>query len=161
MQLNQNDFALAFHQGYAKTARLLVSQGAKNDVAEEVAQEAWAMAWECRSQLRERSRLGPWINSIALNLLRKHWRRGRRRAELCEQAITTTQLCPHVDLRRLLGGFEARDVRLAIGYYVNGYTTREIASLQGVCHSTVRVRLFRLRQALRERLVMEESLALA
>ena len=50
--LTREDYALAYKDGYSKTVRFLASTGAPMELAEEVAQAAWARGWERLSQLR-------------------------------------------------------------------------------------------------------------
>ena len=63
--MQREQYAVAFQTGYGVTRRFLISRGAPQDEAEEIAQAAWARGWEYRDQLRDPGLVGFWVNSIA------------------------------------------------------------------------------------------------
>jgi DNA-directed RNA polymerase specialized sigma24 family protein len=147
------NFAAAYEHGYRMTQRFLISRGAPPDAAEEVAQAAWAKGWECRSQLHNPTLLGAWVNSIAKNLLRNRARADRRLERL---AMATGVGSPSADdlfVNQLLDRCKPSESTLLNAYYVEGYTTEEIARRAGMTPVTVRVRLLRIRRSLRSRLL--------
>ena len=149
--LSQHDFGNAFTEGYQMTFRFLLSKGAPSDVAEELAQSAWAKGWECRAQLRTPTTLGAWVNSIAKNLL-KNRLRFVHHPEALGRAATDDSSEPNIDLESLINRCDRVDAAILHGYYVEGYTTNEIAERIGMCPVAVRVRLHRVRRSLRSQL---------
>ncbi len=149
----RTNFAAAYEHGYRMTQRFLISRGAPPDAAEEVAQAAWAKGWECRSQLHNPTLLGAWVNSIAKNLLRNRARADRRLERL---AVATGVGRPSADdlfVNQLLDRCKPAESTLLNDYYVEGYTTEEIAKRAGMTPVTVRVRLLRIRRSLRSRIL--------
>jgi RNA polymerase sigma factor (sigma-70 family) len=151
--LSEHDFGNAFTEGYQMTFRFLLSKGAPSDLAEELAQSAWAKGWECRAQLRTPTTLGAWVNSIAKNLF-KNRLRFVQHSESLVRARTEDSREPTLDLESLINRCDRVDAAILHGYYVEGYTTNEIAERIGMCPVAVRVRLHRVRRSLRSQLCM-------
>lgn len=150
--LTQEQFGDAFRLGYPMTLRFLLSRGTSADIAEEVAQAAWAKGWEYRDQLQRPAMISAWVNSIAKNMLRNRQRTETKLETLTESATAAGSPESTVDLKRILSGCEERDAAILRGFYVEGYTTQEIAELIGLSPVAVRVRMLRLRNALRSKL---------
>lgn len=144
-------FSEAYAAGYPMTKRFLLSRGAPADTAEEVAQAAWAKGWECRYQLQQPKMLGVWINSIAKNMLLNLVRTERRFDDLDESVKYEVPPSTSIDAKAVLNHCAPRDAHILSDYYLEGYTTDEIAEKVGLCPATVRVRLLRLRRMLRAR----------
>lgn len=70
MSCDRLSFEAAFADGMRQTERFLLSKRCAPDEAEELAQFAWAKAWEKRESFRGDSDLVTWVIAIALNLLR-------------------------------------------------------------------------------------------
>lgn len=155
--LNAEQYGEAFRQGYPLTLRFLLSRGAAADVAEEMAQAAWAKGWECRAQLQRPHMIGAWVNSIAKNMLKNRLRSDQRLEALTETAKSDGMTAMSVDMKRILNKCEPRDSAILRGFYVEGYTTEEIANQVGLTPVAVRVRMLRLRNALRSRLTMKPA----
>ena len=155
--LDREQFGDAFRHGYPLTLRFLLSRGAAADIAEEIAQAAWAKSWECREQLRQPAMIGAWVNSIAKNMLKNRFRADQKLEVLTEsvKAEGAPGAGASVDVNRILTRCDARDSTILTGYYLEGYTTEEIARQLGLTPVTVRVRLLRIRRSLRSQLVPE------
>lgn len=151
--LDRDQFADAFRHGYPMTLRFLLSRGAPTDIAEEVAQAAWAKGWECLEQLQRPNMVGAWVNSIAKNMLKNRLRADQRLEGLTESSKSDSPAMLSVDVKRILTRCDKRDSRILRGYYLEGYTTEEIAREVGLTPVTVRVRLLRIRRALRSQLL--------
>src|SRR5215467_1226530 len=149
--MKRDDYAEAFESGYGATRRFLLSRGAPIDEAEEIAQAAWARGWEYRDQLRDPGLVGYWVNSIARNLFR-----ARFRAPLTapldsvnsSMELAYTMDLDAIELRRLLDRCPKRD-RVLLERSLQGYSAEEIARTAGITSTGIRVRLLRVRQALR------------
>ena len=149
--MEREEYAEAFQTGYGATRRFLLSRGAPLDEAEEIAQAAWARGWEYRDQLRDPGSVGYWVNSIARNLFR-----ARFRAPLpapLDGVSSSSDFAYNMDLdaielRQLLDRCKKRD-RALLEQSLEGYSAEEIARSAGITSTGIRVRLLRVRQALR------------
>ncbi|MBN9660116.1 MAG: sigma-70 family RNA polymerase sigma factor [Acidobacteria bacterium] len=139
--------------------RFLHSRGARGDLAEEIAQAAWARGWERRDQLQRSDSIVCWVNGIAKNMFRNIARTIYRTVPLSTGCGPCTngsrghqalQLESQVDLRRVLRGGNERDSLILRLFYEEGYATEEIAARLGVSAVAVRIRLCRVRRRLRE-----------
>lgn len=151
--LTADQFAEAFRRGYPMTLRFLLSRGASTDIAEEVTQAAWVKGWECLNQLQRPHMIGAWVNSIAKNMLKNRLRSDQKLEGLTESSKAAWPTLMSVDVKRVLTGCDNRDSRILHGYYIEGYTAEELARQVGLTPVTVRVRLLRLRRALRTQLM--------
>jgi RNA polymerase sigma-70 factor (ECF subfamily) len=124
--------------------------------AEDVVQDAFERA--CRSAtFRASGDLRPWLNRIARNVAFDVLHRRARTMTSYERA-RDSESAEAVALRReriaaldvALGGLPPHQRRAIVLHDVAGYSSREIAQLDGIEHSTVRTRLFRARRAMRE-----------
>jgi RNA polymerase sigma-70 factor, ECF subfamily len=147
--LSEVQFGEAFQSCFPLTLRFLLSRGVAADVAEEVAQAAWVKGWECREQLQRPQMIAAWVNSIAKNMLKNRMRSEQRLESLTDLTRVSTQPQAAVDMGRILQRCEGRDAKILCGFYVEGYTTEEIARRLGLSPVAVRVRMLRLRNALR------------
>lgn len=132
------------------------------ELAEEIAQAAWARGWERLGQLRHAQALCFWINSIAKNLLRSNFRRQQLSAELLETSLVTNPLeSEPIDARRMFEGCSDSEKELLQLYYVEGFTSQELSGTLGLSAVGVRVRLTRLKKTLVGRMNLEVDPAVA
>lgn len=127
--------------------------------AEEAVQEALLRAWRHRS--RDVIRPSAWLSTIvrreALRIAER-----RRRQAASERSEEFTDVSVHqpweaavldtVFVEGLLKGFDEGDQRLLRLRYVEDLTQPQIARQLGLAEGTVKVRLHRLRQRLRQQL---------
>ena len=146
------DYADAFQNGYSATRRFLLSRGAPVDEAEEIAQAAWARGWECRKQLRDPSLVGYWVNSIARNLYRARFRSAPT-GPIDEFDASYCMSLEDLEVRLMLDRCSDRD-RALLEKSLEGYSAEEIAQTSGITSTGIRVRLLRIRQALRQQLAL-------
>jgi RNA polymerase sigma factor (sigma-70 family) len=146
------EYASAFENGYSATRRFLLSRGAAADEAEEIAQAAWARGWECRTQLRDPSLVGFWVNSIARNLYRARFR-GAPVSPIEDTNMAYSMSLEDLEIRLLLDRCSQRDREL-LEMSLKGYSAEEIAQSSGITSTGIRVRLLRIRQSLKEQLAL-------
>lgn len=150
----------AFPRGVQQTARFLQSLGASTEIAEESAQAAWVRAWECRGQLRKDGSVNAWVNSIAKNIMKESIRISCKSAPLNDhqlsspRALSSTKLDSLLDLRSALRGERNSDSAVLRLFYDHGYATHEIAAQLKMTPTAVRIRLFRGRQRIKERMAL-------
>ncbi|MHA3770793.1 RNA polymerase sigma factor [Verrucomicrobiota bacterium sgz303538] len=128
--------------------------------AEDLAQEAFVTAFRKLGDFDAERPFGPWVRSIAFNLLRNHWRKFRvagiggdeELAAVVEQRIVLRpagsegpELAALRDCLDLLDG-PAR--ALVERRYADDASVREIAEEQGRKYSAVTMQLHRLRELL-------------
>jgi len=128
------------------------------DLAAEAAQSAWTIAWRRLGDLRDPDRLRPWLMSIAANearqLARRRGRRGVREIVLVDDASTVADapVAERIDLANALAAMDPRDRELLGLRYVAGLDSTEIGRHLGMNPNTVRARLVRARDRLRQEL---------
>jgi RNA polymerase sigma factor (sigma-70 family) len=148
----QEQFAAAYRLGFSRTVRFLQSNGVQVELAEEIAQAAWSRGWECRAQLKNHAAIGVWVNSIAKNLLRVDYRRRKAVEELTEDSATVDASTDSTALAELLAHCSEEDRQLLVRHYMEGWSSNELAPALGISPVSVRVRLLRIKNALRESL---------
>src|SRR6202790_2453758 len=141
----------AYQRGFDRTIRLLLSRGARNECAREAAQAAWAKGWERINQLRNESVVTTWVNTIALNCYRSVMRSENHQMPLTELPTSSDVNLDAIDLERFLAWCRPSDRRL-FEDYLQGYPIEEIARMQGISYTAVRIRLLRARRAVQSRI---------
>jgi DNA-directed RNA polymerase specialized sigma24 family protein len=150
--MKRNEYAEAFEAGFPATRRFLVSRGAPIEEAEEIAQAAWVRGWEYRDQLRDPGLVGFWVNSIARNLFRAKFR-ARHLVPIEGMDAPYLMSLDEIEVKRLLERCSGRD-RALLERSLQGYSAEEIARQEGLTSTGIRVRMLRIRQALREQLTV-------
>jgi RNA polymerase sigma-70 factor (ECF subfamily) len=129
--------------------------------AEDVVQDALERAWRSAS-FRANADLRPWLSritrNVAFDVLHRRARaltsyEGPSDVESPEAAALRHERIAVLDVA--LGGLPAPQRRAIVLHDVAGYSSREIAQLDGIEHNTVRTRLFRARRAMRRALNAE------
>jgi RNA polymerase sigma-70 factor (ECF subfamily) len=145
-------FARLYERHYAAmvgVARALLDD---RDLAEDVAQETFAVACGSLGRLRRPQRFAPWLRGIcrriARNLLRRRRRaeralRGRGREPPASPAGPEADLAP---LRRAVARLRPRAREVVMLHYFSGQTHRQIAELLRISPSAVHGRLVRARR---------------
>lgn len=158
------DIDFAAHR--AELRRFVLRLVGDPDLAEDIVQETLLRAMRPASGFAGRSRPATWLSAIALNILRDHFRRPARRAELSVDEIVLAEL-PSADedvvqalmrgemadciARHLLALPERQRQVLAL-HDMGGASHGEIAAVLGIAECNARVLLHRARAALRQRL---------
>jgi RNA polymerase sigma factor (sigma-70 family) len=123
--------------------------------AEDAVQEALARAWEQYLRGTQIDRLGAWVTTVSLNLVRSQLRRRRveraARARLIGARQTTDEpgmsAVAHA-VREALAGLPRRQREVTVLRYYAGLDVAEIAGVLGISDGTVKAMLFRARQSL-------------
>lgn len=152
----------AYHADLMRVA--FVVSGGSHDLADEAVQSAWSIAWRRLATLRDRSRLKPWLVSVAANEARRlcrsrrSWRMARPSVveiDMADEAVVAVDPAERVsviDLESALGHLSPDDRALLALRYEAGLDSSEIGRLSGRPAATVRWRLARLRDRLRKEL---------
>lgn len=146
----------AHHDDMARIAYLITRDG---DLAQDVVQAAWPIAWRKLGGLREPERLRQWLMAIAANEARQLLRRQRRHVitEIAAVDEGSSHADPgaqagRIDLRAALARLSPDERALLSLRYVAGLDAREIGHALGLSSSGVRSRLSRLIAHLRTEL---------
>jgi RNA polymerase sigma-70 factor (ECF subfamily) len=141
---------------------------AGRDLADELAAETFALAFERRASCRSSESVLPWLYGIATNLLRHRWRAERRRLRAYGRSGVDRWADYEDDAAARVDG-SSHDTRLAgalavmrpcerdalLLYALADLSYEEIASALEVPVGTVRTWLYRARETARRELVME------
>ena len=129
--------------------------------AEDVAQEAFAKAYRCFQQLRDRDRFRAWLVRMTWRLALDKQRANRRRSaretlvEADRPPTTTESLVRRERAEQLWHAIDALPEKLRLVIVlagIEGHDIREVAALLAVPDGTVKSRLFLARKQLKERL---------
>jgi RNA polymerase sigma factor (sigma-70 family) len=150
------------HQEVAFRAAYLVTGSAAE--AEDAAQEGFVKAWQALPRFREGAPFRPWLLAIVVNEARNRRRHAGRQAALALRALdpppaptdeTAAARAEHERLLQIVGGMREED-RLVIGYrYFLDLNEQETAQALGVPRGTVKSRLARGLERLREQMEVE------
>ena len=137
--------------------------------AEEIFQDIWVAVWENIKGLREINSFGAWLRKIAYTTCRRYYTtNSHTRGEILQSA---EQLAETID-RDVLTRFRETELRAAVTeavhhlpervravavlYYLEMWTIKEIATELGLAVGTVKTRLSQIRALLREEFGVEE-----
>ena len=115
-------------------------------------QEALARAWRKRGQLREEGYLQTWLVRILLNVCHDMQQRGQRMVPTAEIELPVQDTSPDGALREALLALPEKYRLPILLYYLEGYSLRQVAQMLRIPENTVKTRLSRGRQQLKERL---------
>jgi RNA polymerase sigma-70 factor (ECF subfamily) len=143
-----------YHEPMVRAAYVVVGDA---ELAREAAQNAWVIAWQRISSLREPQRVRSWLVAICANEARQLIRRSKRREviEISNAPPGTGVSDPAdsievVDLERSLARLKPDERGLLAMRYVVGLDSTDIATQLGMSASGVRSRLSRLVEHLRK-----------
>ena len=137
--------------------------------AEEIFQDIWVAVWENIKGLREINSFGAWLRKIAYTTCRRYYTASSHtRGEILQSA---EQLAETID-RSVLARFRETELRAAVTeavhhlpervrtvavlYYLEMWTIKEIATELNLAVGTVKTRLSQIRALLREEFGVEE-----
>ena len=173
IQLVQDGDEEAFAQLAARHSsriwQLVVLNSRQIRDAEEIFQDIWVAVWENIRSLREVSSFGAWLRKVAYTACRRYYTANSRTSvEILQSA---EQLAETID-RDVLARFRETELRVAVTeavhhlpekvrtvavlYYLEMWTIKEIATELGLAVGTVKTRLSQIRVLLREEFGVEE-----
>jgi RNA polymerase sigma-70 factor (ECF subfamily) len=155
----------AFNQLFARYAGLLMSVARRQleteDQARDVVQETFVRLHAARHDFRKDARLRPWVMTIAMNLVREHWRRAKRRKTTLDdtldarpgpvlerEPLETRQRAEQV--RRALTQLPASQREVVELHWLQERPFAEVAEIVGTSEGAVRVRAHRAYKTLKE-----------
>jgi RNA polymerase sigma-70 factor (ECF subfamily) len=137
--------------------RVCVAQLPNKSDREEAVQECIAKAWQHRNSLKNARYLQTWMVRILINTCHDIQRRNGREIATEQGTVEVLLETEHAEKGGPLPELDVallrlnEDVRMPlILHYVEGFRIREIAGILGIPQGTVKTRLMRGRQVLRE-----------
>ena len=131
--------------------------------AEDLAQEAFLVAFRKLNDFDEDKAFGPWIRTIAFNLLRNYWRKhkatsigGAAELEiLVDEKVALlysekNESDTLAALRHCVQKLDDNMKQLLQMHYHDGVSVNELTSMLDIKHSTMTMRLHRIRDGLRK-----------
>lgn len=130
--------------------------------AEDLAQETFILAYDKLEQFRADASFGAWLRGIAINLLRNHQRKhatiavgGNNELEMIinqqieqdYQHDNESELITH--LKHCLNKLDDKMRTLLTEHFTLGFSIAELCKKYGDRHSTMTMRMYRLRQKLK------------
>jgi RNA polymerase sigma-70 factor (ECF subfamily) len=163
-------FRLLIDKYQGQIESLIARSRGRADAAD-LLQETFLQAYASLGELRDPGRFGAWLYGIALNLIKmQHRRDGRadttswealqggtagplihRSAEESPEDIATTRAL-HAALKAAIDDLAPVNREAVVLHYIDGLSYREIATLLSVPLSTIKGRLHKARQQLRDEL---------
>jgi RNA polymerase sigma-70 factor, ECF subfamily len=130
-------------------------------IAEEATEAAWVIAWKRLRDVREPSHLRPWLMTVAANEAKQLVRKRRTRARFEITTDASQEPGGHdpatgvsgMDLREAISRLDPDARALLALRYVVGFDSNELAIATGKNPATIRQRLKRLLDRLREDLI--------
>jgi RNA polymerase sigma-70 factor, ECF subfamily len=134
--------------------------------AEEAAQDAFLKAYRGLPRFEQRSKFATWLYQIAWRTAIDRLRARPPKALSADEDKATLQLPDGADsparqlhrktvrafIGQALGRLKPEDATLLTLYYLNEQPVKEIAAITGLTESNIKVKLFRLRDALKNQL---------
>lgn len=146
-------FDADYNRFFSDLTRLCRALGAGAS-AEDIAQDAILHAREHRYQLRDESKLEPWLRRIAARRTYEYLRRQKRRdTEEAVVAFLPTDPSISIDVSAAIVRLPERERVAVVLVYALGYEQEEAAQVMNVTRGTVATLLHRARRHLAERLV--------
>jgi RNA polymerase sigma factor (sigma-70 family) len=160
----------AFDELFQRYAGLLLRVARRQleteDQARDVVQETFVRLHAARHDFRQDARLRPWVMTIAMNLVREHWRRTKRRKTSLDDTLDARpgpvaereplETRQRADLlRRALGQLPASQREVVELHWLQERPFAEVAEIVGTSEGAVRVRAHRAYKTLKELLEPE------
>lgn len=138
--------------------------------ADEVLQDVAVLAWRKRDQLKDESRIEPWLYRIAISQVLMFWRKQKRTSANVELSQAIQQhdervpdpaewVCrdeAHELVRRAMKNLSPQDREILLLKHVESWTYQQISDRLGISYDKVIYRLSRARNHLRKRLMRNE-----
>jgi RNA polymerase sigma-70 factor, ECF subfamily len=126
------------------------------DLAEDAVQEAFARAVAAGARFRRVDNPEAWLRTVALNVIRRRWRRARLFSSLSPRLATPSDVPgiseDHVAVVDALRSLPFQQRETIALFYLADLSVQEIAAALNVADGTVKSRLTRGRKALAGRL---------
>jgi RNA polymerase sigma-70 factor (ECF subfamily) len=146
--------------------------------AEDLMQEVWLKVVRYESNIKDVDHVKAWLTTICMNTFRDRYRKNVRRSKhvlnqpetldvpvldlVPSDSISTEDLLEKSDLSQMIRGkileLESIYQTTVMYFYVHQYSLIEIAEIMKVSIGTVKSRLFRAKQRLKEMLIADSAI---
>jgi len=155
--MTNEDFAARITAMQGTLYRVTCSLLRQHADREDAVQSAIEKAWRKLGSLRDESRLQPWVVRILINECYAILRHQKRETPVEPFPDSPAPEGSDPDLYRFFTGLPDTLRPTMVLYYVEGYSTEEIAKMLSVPAGTVRSRLTRGREKLKTMMESEEA----
>ncbi len=147
------DFSDWYRHEHPAVAGVLLALTGNQQMAEDIADEAFAKAWKHWRRLEEMESPGGWVHATAVNGLRRQLRRMSIEQRLLRrQTVVATDEIPDRGLWELVRRLPERQ-RLAVALrYVGDLPEQQVAEVMGISRGTVAATLSSARKNLDQQL---------
>jgi RNA polymerase sigma-70 factor (ECF subfamily) len=148
---DEADFETWYRREHRRLVNVLVVAAGDVDLGRDVADEAFVRCLQRWDGSRRPDDPSAWTYQVAVNLLRRRWRRRRREHDLLSTIVVPRDVelpDPAVDLWRAVAALPER-MRLAVDLrYLAGMTEPEVGAAMGIATGTVSATLTKARRHL-------------
>ena len=158
------EFTELVAQQHHQLRSFIRSLGVDADWVDDIAQEAFLVAWRERDTFDRQQDYGKWLRGIARNLIRNELRKQERHRRLLHKGLTQLLLnageaepvpepwaVSHIStLRDCVEKLAPKSRQLVAGRYGDGWKAPDLADHFGMTPAAVRKALARIRQQLKE-----------
>lgn len=149
------------HQQLRSFVRTL---GVAPDWVDDLAQEAFLVAWRERDSFDSQRDIGKWLRGIARNLVRNEIRKDKRRQRILHEGLSELlvraaegesevgawQPCEVSALRNCVEQLAPKSRQIVAGRYDDGWKAPDLADHLGMTAAAVRQALMRIREQLKQ-----------
>ncbi|WP_442511169.1 sigma-70 family RNA polymerase sigma factor [Novipirellula sp. SH528] len=160
--MQRKEFAKLVLEHQARLRMFIRMLGAMPDAVDDLAQDAFVVAYERIDTLEDFDQAGPWLRSIARNLVRNELRKSSRRRRVVNASISEAMLAMSDEpvtaswsedwftaLRKCVEHLPGHGRALVDGRYKRGQNASQLANETDMTPAAVRQALSRLRGLLR------------
>ena len=160
--MQRSNFAKLVSEHQARLRVFIRVLGVKPDAVDDIAQDAFVIAYQRRHLLEDPEDAGPWLRTIARNLVRNELRKSARRSRIVNAQLTEVALADSSQvltenwsdqwleaLKHCVEQLPDKSRALVDGHYQKNLNSIQLAQDQGKTSTAVRQSLSRLRRALR------------
>lgn len=126
---------------------------------EDVIQETMLILYTKLEKLKDNTKFEIWLYKILINQCNKKYRKNKTNIiplDLIENQKAYSneeKLEDKLDYEKILDMFKKQDQMLLLLYYSNGYTTKQIAGILNKNENTIKTKLRRMKQKIREKFI--------
>jgi len=160
LNMNESEFRAFYEQTSAALIRYLTCITRRQDVAEDLMQEAYSRLLTARLPAMDGRRMRSYLFRIATNLTYDRWRHSKEEPPP-DDTSEISGASPHFDrrlgVRQAFDRLKPREKQLLWLAYVEGSSHKEIAEDTGLQPGSIRLLLFRARRKLAELIGMKPA----
>lgn len=126
---------------------------------EDVVQETMLILYTKLPKLKDNTKFEIWLYKILINQCNKKYRKNKTNIiplDLIENQKAYSneeKIEDKLDYEKILDMFKKQDQMLLLLYYSNGYTTKQIAQILNKNENTIKTKLRRMKQKIREKFI--------